>query len=695
MQLGALGLGQQRVGRGPDAIVKEADVAVVAVDQPLALGRVEQPPGLVWRSRRHRGQGRQLHLIAEGGHDVEQPLGLGGQAPDGAAHQLADVVGVALGLDLGEVPAPAARLEGDQALLVERGQELQREERIALGLLVDQRGQRPGRRAVVMHQVGHQLPDVAGRERPERDRAQGGAGVANRADGRQQGVAGVDLVGAVRADDHQVAGLGMREEVLKQTQARGIRPLHVVPEQDHRVIEPGELAQKPPNDVTEPALELQRRQGRRDRLGPEQDAQARHHVHDELRVLAQGPAEPVLPIGDARFALGEELLHQAVEHLRDDGVRARAAERVELARGEVSPVLQEHRKELAHHPRLADARVAGDEHQRRRARRGDVLVGLNQRRDLLLAIVELLRQHEPVRDVAGPQRQGPDAALGEPLGPGGLQVVKQPAGGLVAVVGELGEQLEGDRPDRLRQIGPQRGRRHGLFGDVAVEPAQHVLALARQPPGEHLVEHHPQRVEVAADVDGPAGAAGLLGREKGQRALDAGRGLHRAIRAREAGREAVARQPHVEGLGVDQDVGGPQIAVDHAAVVLADERARDADGDREGPLDRHRPPQQPLERHAGKVRQHQPPRLKLEGLEGPGRVEQLGELPLMREALERAGRGQIRSDGADERPPARPLHPVQSRVGLFEERLDHAVVQQRVHGPPIPSGPPTGRPSEL
>ena len=82
--------------------------------------------------------------------------------------------------------------------------------------------------------------------------------------------------------------------------------------------------------------------------------------------------------------------------------------------------------------------------------------------------------------------------------------------------------------------------------------------------GDHLVEHDPERVDVAAGVDGLA--LGLLGREVGGRAHDRA-GLGEAL-ARLADGPGDAEVGHLDLAGVvDQDVAGLDVAVDHAAAV--------------------------------------------------------------------------------------------------------------------------------
>ena len=87
-------------------------------------------------------QGGDRRAVAQAGELPQRRLDRSGQAGQLAKHQVHDIVGEALGLDALEVPGPAhlTMIEGEQALLGERGKKLDGEERIAGRLLVHQPG---------------------------------------------------------------------------------------------------------------------------------------------------------------------------------------------------------------------------------------------------------------------------------------------------------------------------------------------------------------------------------------------------------------------------------------------------------------------------------------------------------------------------------------------------------------------------
>ena len=70
-----------------------------------------------------------------------------------------------------------------------------------------------------------------------------------------------------------------------------------------------------------------------------------------------------------------------------------------------------------------------------------------QRRDLTLSPVQLLGDQQPVRRVLLAEREVIDAAPRFPFGQAASQIALDTAGGLVTILGRLGEQLHDDRRD--------------------------------------------------------------------------------------------------------------------------------------------------------------------------------------------------------------------------------------------------------
>ena len=66
---------------------------------------------------------------------------------------------------------------------------------------------------------------------------------------------------------------------------------------------------------------------------------------------------------------------------------------------------------------------------------------------------------------------------------------------------------------------PFRGR-HGVAREMAVHQLHGIRRCKRQRAGDHLIESHTQRIQVAARVDGTIHPPCLLRRHVGQRARD-------------------------------------------------------------------------------------------------------------------------------------------------------------------------------
>ena len=135
-------------------------------------------------------------------------------------------------------------------------------------------------------------------------------------------------------------------------------------------------------------------------FGPERLAQAR-------------PA-----IGQLGLALAEERADKALEGLGQRGVGDVALVLVELAGREEAARRDERLVQLVDHRGLADAGIARDEHELRRAVGHDAVEGGEQRLDLALPAVELLRDQQPVRRVVRAERERRRCGRAPPIPPG-------------------------------------------------------------------------------------------------------------------------------------------------------------------------------------------------------------------------------------------------------------------------------------
>ena len=129
-----------------------------------------------------------------------------------------------------------------------------------------------------------------------------------------------------------------------------------------------------------------------------------------------------------------------------------------------------------------------------------------QRLDLALPAVELLRDQQPVRHIVSAERERVDAAMRLPFRQAAPQIGRDAGGGLVALLGGLGEELHDDSRERRRDVRDPLARRRRLPGDMAVHPLHRIGSREGQRSRQHLVEGDAQRIEIAAGVR-PSGSS--------------------------------------------------------------------------------------------------------------------------------------------------------------------------------------------
>ncbi len=579
----------------------------LAVDEARVDGF---PEGRVHRLRcfpMNQDQCGDLDDVAQAGEVSQGFLGGGREPLQLPGHEFHHVVGVVPGADAIDVPLPGQRdrVERQQTLFGQRREELDREERIAAGLLLHELRQGPRLLRLAMQGIGDEPAHIVEPERRQHDLLDTRAGRADRLQRPQQRVRGTDLVVAVGPDQQQVPHLRVRDHVLEEVERRRIQPLQVVEEQRQRVLRPREDAEEAPENHLEPVLRVLRRHVRDRRLCSDHQLQLGDEVDDELTVRAQRLAQGGPPPAELRLAPAQQRADQAPEGLGQRGIRDVALVLVELAGGEQAARRDEHLVQLVDHRGLADPGIAGDEHQLRRAIGHDPVEGREQRVDLALAAVERLGDQQPVRHVLRAQRERVDAAVCLPFRPAATEVGRDARGGLVAILGGLGQKPHHDRRERpWDAVGPL-ARRRRLPGDVAMDPLHRIGGDEGRRPRQHLVEGDAQRVEVAAGIDRAVHAAGLLRRHVGERPGDHLGRLGGLALARQPRGDAEADQPYGAGRGVDQDVGRLDVLVDEAPLVEPAQRVRQADGDAQERRDLPGPPQEPRQRLAAGVLEHE------------------------------------------------------------------------------------------
>ena len=119
VDLGAVAVRDERIGRLLDAVVEEGVGVVQADDQPGPHGLPEGRVDLVLRGLLHQAQGGGLGAVAQTGQACQGLLGGSGQAGELAHQEIDHIVGVAHGPDACQVPDPhrRARIECQEPLV--------------------------------------------------------------------------------------------------------------------------------------------------------------------------------------------------------------------------------------------------------------------------------------------------------------------------------------------------------------------------------------------------------------------------------------------------------------------------------------------------------------------------------------------------------------------------------------------------
>ena len=330
--------GQQRVvDRLGEQGVAEAEAARRAVRlEHLALDRLAQ------RLRERK--------LVGGHHRCQQPVGDVAPRHGGDAEHLPG--GRVEAGHLRQEDVAQSRRQG-RLTAGRGGEQLAREERIALRAHEDRLGHRLRERVVAAGRDDR--GDVVTRQRSELPRGDlGRAGQAG--DERLQALAGAGLVAAVAGDEEDLAPRHRVGEVRHQVERRLVGPVQVLQHQhDDRgaaeAIDDREHLGEEPHPRLRARILLRRRRRAVDETchQPRQLPQVRHQL-GQLRRAAQGPQR--VDDRQVRQAGSDQLDAAPFEHRRAAGVGARG--------------------ELADQPRLADPRRAADQ-QRAAAPRCGVL----------------------------------------------------------------------------------------------------------------------------------------------------------------------------------------------------------------------------------------------------------------------------------------------------------------------------------
>src|ERR1700730_8977727 len=295
-----------------------------------------------------------------------------------------------------------------------------------------------------MQSIGDKPSDMVEPEGRQHDLMHPGIGVTDRLKSPQKRVRGSDLVVSIGPDQQQVPHLRVRDQVLEEVERRSIKPLQIVEKQRERVLLPREYAEKPPENHLKAVLRFVRRQVRDRWLSPDHKLQRGNEVDDELSVRAQRLAQGAPPPAKLRLALAQKRAHKALEGLGQGGVRDVSLVLVELAGREEATRRDEHLVQLVHHRGLANTGIAGYEHQLRGAVGHDTVEGSEQRVNLALSAIQLLRDQQLVRYIVSAELERLDAAVRLPFLQAAPEIAGNASGGLIPLLGCLRQQLQHD-----------------------------------------------------------------------------------------------------------------------------------------------------------------------------------------------------------------------------------------------------------
>src|ERR1700684_2329420 len=152
-----------------------------------------------------------------------------------------------------------------------------------------------------------------------------------------------------------------------------------------------EHAQEAPENHLEAVLRVLWWQIWNRRLFTDHKLEFRNEIDDQRTIWTERLEQAVPPPAERLFPLGEERADQGLERLAQSRVRDVALVLVELAGREQATRRDERLVQLVHHRGLADAGIAGHEHEFQGAARHDPVEGSEQSVDLALPAVELLR----------------------------------------------------------------------------------------------------------------------------------------------------------------------------------------------------------------------------------------------------------------------------------------------------------------
>ncbi len=207
--------------------------------------------------------------------------------------------------------------------------------------------------------------------------------------------------------------------------------------------------------------------------------------------------------------------------------------------------------------------------------------------------MEPRRGHRPLGHIMRAKRERINAAPVLPFDLTAPQVSFQPCRRLVAFLCWFGKQPQHQVGEQFRDTRDPLRWRHRLPGQVAVHQAHRVVGSEWQYASQHLIKGDAECIKVAAGIDRPVHAPGLLGGHIGQRAGNLLGRTWRVALACQARGNAEAGEPGRPKVIVHQDVGWLEVLVNQASPMELAQGRGDADGQAQEAAQLHGRTQQP------------------------------------------------------------------------------------------------------
>ena len=403
----------------------------------------------------HNAERVRVDAGAEAGGQLERLLGLRRQVVQLAHHQLDDVVGVALARGCARRPSASdARRDRRQIepVPVQRGQELDGEERVAARLLAHQVGERRRLRGEQWTVSATSSPTCASGSGPSTRSWIAAPCTARFVQRAHQRMRGSDLVVAVGADDEQVPRVRVQRPGRQQLQAGRVRPLQIVEEQGQRVLRRRERAARTARSTLRNRVSASA-SGSSGTGGCAPMTSSTCGIRSTMS-WPFGPSAAWMRRRQSATlsALSARMSSTSSRNAWHDGeVGDVALVLLELPRDEEAP-LRRRSAGAARAPATTCRCPSSPRPARAPARRWRPRARTPRCKtaDSAAAAVELLRDQETIGDVALAERERRDHAGLAPLLQAALEIVREAGRALVALVGHLGEQLEHDVRDHGR-----------------------------------------------------------------------------------------------------------------------------------------------------------------------------------------------------------------------------------------------------